>query len=105
MPCLHSDSVTVEGLVPELSYPRIPSHEVIGVIDALGTDVDGSDVDARIEYGRLVIRVAAWTLPARQRFRLQNIHRATGVTRNGGYATRMLALASALAKVPGPWTL
>jgi Alcohol dehydrogenase GroES-like domain len=37
----HSDTVTVEGHMPGLSYPRIPGHEVIGVIDALGPDVEG----------------------------------------------------------------
>jgi D-arabinose 1-dehydrogenase-like Zn-dependent alcohol dehydrogenase len=31
----HSDSLTVQGLMPGISYPRIPGHEVIGVIDAL----------------------------------------------------------------------
>jgi Alcohol dehydrogenase GroES-like domain len=43
----HSDSITVEGRVPGLSYPRIPGHEVIGVIDALGPNVEGWDVGAR----------------------------------------------------------
>src|SRR6202035_5608546 len=47
----HSDSVTVEGLVPGLSYPRIPGHEVIGVIDALGHDVDGWEAGARVGVG------------------------------------------------------
>ena len=44
----HSDSITVEGHMPGLSYPRIPGHEVIGVIDALGPDVEGWDVGARV---------------------------------------------------------
>jgi D-arabinose 1-dehydrogenase-like Zn-dependent alcohol dehydrogenase len=42
----HSDSFIVEGHMPGLSYPRIPGHEVIGVIDALGPDVEGWDVQA-----------------------------------------------------------
>jgi D-arabinose 1-dehydrogenase-like Zn-dependent alcohol dehydrogenase len=67
----HSDSITVEGRVPGLSYPRIPGQEVIGVIDA-----------PRSERGRL------------------GRGRAGRSTRDGGYATHMLALASALAHVP-----
>ena len=32
----HSDSVTVQSLVPGIQYPRVPGHEVIGVVDARG---------------------------------------------------------------------
>src|SRR3954454_23334039 len=35
----HSDSLTVEGHMPGIQYPRVPGHEVIGVIDAIGGDV------------------------------------------------------------------
>ena len=35
----HSDVITKEGLFPGISYPRVPGHEVAGVIDAVGTDV------------------------------------------------------------------
>ena len=101
MRCLPRDSVTVEGLVPGLSYPRIPGHEVIGVIDALGTDVDGWDVGARVGVGWFGGSCGHCGHCRRgDAFACENIHGATGVTRDGGYATHMLALASALAKVP-----
>src|ERR1700733_11009624 len=32
----HSDTITKDGLFPGIEYPRVPGHEVIGVIDALG---------------------------------------------------------------------
>src|SRR5579884_3038690 len=35
----HSDSLTKEGHWPGITYPRVPGHEVIGVIDAVGPDV------------------------------------------------------------------
>ncbi len=35
----HSDSIVKEGLFPWIEYPRIPGHEAIGVIDAVGTGV------------------------------------------------------------------
>src|SRR5215469_5829325 len=35
----HSDSVTKEGLLPGIEYPRDPGHEIVGVIDAIGKDV------------------------------------------------------------------
>src|ERR1700678_2597224 len=35
----HSDSLTKEGLWPGIEYPRIPGHEVVGLVDALGPNV------------------------------------------------------------------
>jgi D-arabinose 1-dehydrogenase-like Zn-dependent alcohol dehydrogenase len=35
----HSDSITKEGLFPGIMYPRVPGHEVAGVIDAVGPGV------------------------------------------------------------------
>ena len=97
----HSDSVTVEGLMPGLSYPRIPGHEVIGVIDAVGPDVDGWNAGARVGVGWFGGSCGHCGHCRRgDAFACENIHGATGVTRDGGYATHMLAHASALAKVP-----
>jgi D-arabinose 1-dehydrogenase-like Zn-dependent alcohol dehydrogenase len=97
----HSDSVTVEGLMPGITYPRIPGHEVIGVIDALGPDVEGWNVGARVGVGWHGGSCGYCGHCRRgEAFACENIHGATGVSRDGGYATHMLALASALAKVP-----
>src|SRR3989442_13391759 len=35
----HSDVITKEGLFPGITYPRVPGHEVAGVIDELGSGV------------------------------------------------------------------
>ena len=35
----HSDSLTKEGLFPGIQYPRVPGHEIAGIIDAVGKDV------------------------------------------------------------------
>jgi D-arabinose 1-dehydrogenase-like Zn-dependent alcohol dehydrogenase len=97
----HSDSFIVEGHMPGLTYPRVPGHEVIGVIDALGPDVEGWVVGARAGVGWF--GGACGYCGRCQRgnaFACENIHGITGITRDGGYATHMLALASALAHVP-----
>ena len=97
----HSDSVIVGGLMPGLSYPRIPGHEVIGVIDALGPDVDGWEVGTRVGVGWFGGSCGYCGHCRRgDAFACENIHGATGITRDGGYATHMLALTSALAHVP-----
>ncbi|MDB5483907.1 MAG: alcohol dehydrogenase [Caulobacteraceae bacterium] len=97
----HSDSLVVEGHMPGLGYPRIPGHEVIGVIEALAEDVEGWDVGARVGVGWFG-GACGYCGHCRRgdSFACENIRGATGVTRDGGYATHMLALASALAHVP-----
>src|SRR5262245_6772586 len=35
----HSDAVTKEGQLPGITYPRVPGHEVIGIIDQIGAGV------------------------------------------------------------------
>jgi alcohol dehydrogenase len=97
----HSDSLVVQGHMPGLVYPRIPGHEVIGAIDAIGADVDGWQVGTRVGVGW---HSGACGHCGRCRhgnaFACENIQGATGITRDGGYATHMLARASALARVP-----
>ena len=97
----HSDSLTVEGHMPGLVYPRVPGHEVIGVIEALGPDVDGWEIGTRVGVGWFGGACGHCGHCRRgDFFACENIKGATGVTRDGGYATHMLALASALAHVP-----
>jgi D-arabinose 1-dehydrogenase-like Zn-dependent alcohol dehydrogenase len=97
----HSDSVTVNGLMPGIAYPRIPGHEVIGIVEAIGPDVAGWSVGARVGVGWFG-GACGYCGNCRRgdAFACENIRGATGVTRDGGYATHMLAHASALARVP-----
>src|SRR5262249_20684985 len=46
-----SDSITVEGQYPGLSFPRIPGHEIAGVIDAIGAGVVGWRKGQRVGVG------------------------------------------------------
>ena len=97
----HSDSMVAQGHMPGLVYPRIPGHEVIGAIDAIGADVDGWQVGTRVGVGW---HSGACGHCGRCRhgdaFACENVPGATGITRDGGYATHMLARSSALARVP-----
>src|SRR5579863_10288758 len=97
----HSDAVTFLGLVPGLTYPRVPGHEVIGVIEAIGPDVAGWTVGARVGVGWFG-GACGYCGNCRRgdAFACENMRGATGVSRDGGYATHMLAHVSALAHVP-----
>ena len=47
----HSDVYTKEGLFPGIDYPRVPGHEVAGIVDALGAGVAGWRVGERAGVG------------------------------------------------------
>jgi len=97
----HSDSVTVGGLIPGTKYPRIPGHEVIGTVDAVGPEVEGWKPGMRVGVGWFP-GSCGYCSQCRHgnQFACENIQGATGVSRDGGYATHMLAHVTALAHVP-----
>jgi alcohol dehydrogenase len=97
----HSDSMTIDGRIPGLAYPRIPGHEVIGTLEALGREVRGWQVGERVGVGWFS-GACGYCNNCRHEnsFACQNIQGATGISRDGGYATHMVALTSALAHVP-----
>jgi alcohol dehydrogenase len=96
----HSDASTIEGHIPGIAYPRIPGHEVIGLVDAIGPDVDGWAIGTRVGIGWSPGSCGYCGHCRRgDFFACENIQGATGVSRDGGYATHMLAHASALAHV------
>ena len=47
----HSDVLTKQGLWPGIRYPRIPGHEIAGVIDAIGSNVDDWKSGERVGVG------------------------------------------------------
>jgi D-arabinose 1-dehydrogenase-like Zn-dependent alcohol dehydrogenase len=97
----HSDVLTFEGQMPGLAYPRIPGHEVIGIIEAVGETVSGWQTGTRVGVGWSPGACGYCTQCRHGNlFACENLQGATGVTRDGGYATHMLAQASALARVP-----
>ncbi len=97
----HSDSLVQEGTFPGVEHPRIPGHEVMGVIDMVGSGVNGWAAGDRVGVGWNG-GYCGYCDPCRRSdfFACQNATRITGVTCDGGYAEYMLASASALARVP-----
>jgi D-arabinose 1-dehydrogenase-like Zn-dependent alcohol dehydrogenase len=97
----HSDSLTVEGLMPGIVYPRVPGHEVTGVVESIGANVEGWEPGARAGVGWFG-GSCGYCVRCRtgDSFACLNVHAITGVTSDGGYATHMLADVSAVAHVP-----
>jgi D-arabinose 1-dehydrogenase-like Zn-dependent alcohol dehydrogenase len=97
----HSDSVVKEGLFPNIQYPRVPGHEVVGVIDALGAGVQGRAVGQRVGVGWHGGNCGYCDSCRRgDAFACENLSLVTGITSDGGYAEYMIARAEAIALVP-----
>ena len=96
----HSDMFVREGLFPGITYPRLPGHEVVGIIDETGPGVtdfrNGEVVGVGWHGGH------CFTCPACRAgdFILCSRGRITGISSDGGYAEFMVAPEHALARVP-----
>jgi D-arabinose 1-dehydrogenase-like Zn-dependent alcohol dehydrogenase len=97
----HSDSLVKEGMWPGIQYPRVPGHEVIGVIDAVGADVAEWKSGQRVGIGWHGGHCGYCDNCRRgEFFACQVALLTTGISFDGGYAEYMIAPAIALASVP-----
>ncbi|ASG21051.1 alcohol dehydrogenase [Nitrospirillum viridazoti] len=96
----HTDAMTVEGGVTDIVYPRVPGHEVVGCIDALGEGVTGWALGRRVGVGFLAGNCGSCAECRRGHFTACRDQRWTGVHHDGGYAEMMLAQANALVSIP-----
>ncbi|HEX3798341.1 MAG TPA: alcohol dehydrogenase [Verrucomicrobiae bacterium] len=100
----HSDSLTKEGLYPGLTFPRVPGHEVVGVVDAVGAGVDNWKPGQRVGVGWHGGQCGQCDPCRRGDFFACVLGRVTGITTDGGYAEYMVAPASAIALLPNDLT-
>ena len=96
----HSDSLTKEGIIPGIQYPRVPGHEVAGVVDAVGPGVAGWEPGQRVGVGWNGGYCGYCDHCRRGEFFACVRGQVTGVTYDGGYGEYMLAPASAVALMP-----
>jgi D-arabinose 1-dehydrogenase-like Zn-dependent alcohol dehydrogenase len=96
----HSDAATVEAQFPNLSYPRVPGHEVIGRIEEVGPGVTAWKVDQRVGVGFFGGEDGTCETCCRGDTAYCQNPIITGVTSDGGYAEMMIAEARALALIP-----
>jgi len=96
----HSDSMTVRGLISGIRYPRVPGHEVAGLIDAVGPGVAEWKVGQRVGVGWNGGYCGYCENCRRGDFFACVRSETTGVTFDGGYGEYMIAPASAVALMP-----
>jgi D-arabinose 1-dehydrogenase-like Zn-dependent alcohol dehydrogenase len=97
----HSDAVVTEGLRPGIAYPRVPGHEVVGIVDAVGAGVNGWKPGQRGGVGWNG-GYCGYCDACREGnfFACQTFTVITGITSDGGYADYMVARSEAVARVP-----
>jgi propanol-preferring alcohol dehydrogenase len=96
----HSDSLTVEGHWPGIAYPRVPGHEIAGVIEKLGSDTQGWTVGQRIGVGWHGGHCGHCENCRHGDFVLCKTALVPGISYDGGYAQYMVAPQEALARMP-----
>lgn len=96
----HSDMVVRTGGLPGLSYPRVPGHELIGLVDEVGAGVTEWKKGERVGVGWHGGHCFVCDACRRGDFMMCEKQAITGVTRDGGYQQYMLARHEAVARVP-----
>jgi propanol-preferring alcohol dehydrogenase len=96
----HTDSLTVEGGFPGLTFPRVPGHEVIGKIEAVGRGVQGWKEGQRVGVGFMGGHCGYCEYCRRGDFVNCQNQPISGTSADGGYAEMMIAQATGLAAIP-----
>ena len=96
----HSDAFTKEGHWPGIQYPRVPGHEIAGVVDEVGAGVIGWAKGQRVGVGWYGGHCGHCRACRRGEFINCEFLPVPGISYDGGYAEYMVAPADALALMP-----
>jgi len=96
----HSDSLTQLGIWPGIQYPRVPGHEIAGVLDAVGPDVPVFKTGQRVGLGWHGGHCNYCNPCRRGDFILCENQQISGIDYDGGYADYVVAPANAIALIP-----
>lgn len=96
----HSDSITKEGLLPGITYPRVPGHEIVGAIDELGAGVTQWKKAQRVGVGWHGGQDNTCSSCRRGDFGTCANLKICGISYDGGYQEYMVAPVEALAAMP-----
>jgi D-arabinose 1-dehydrogenase-like Zn-dependent alcohol dehydrogenase len=96
----HSDVLTKEGLWPGIQFPRVPGHEVAGLIEELGEGVSGWTKGQRAGVGWHGGHDGTCLQCRRGDFRNCQNMKIAGISYDGGYQQYMVAPVEALTAIP-----
>jgi len=95
----HSDSFTKAGAFP-IQYPRVPGHEIVGIVDAIGADVPDWQAGQRVGVGWHGGHCGHCRSCRRGDFITCTTGQIPGISYDGGYADYTIVPFEALAAVP-----
>jgi D-arabinose 1-dehydrogenase-like Zn-dependent alcohol dehydrogenase len=96
----HGDSITKQGLFPGIQYPRVPGHEVAGVVDEVGKDVIERKPGQRVAVGWYGGHCGHCEFCRRGDFLMCKYAQVSGISYDGGYSDYMIAPTITLAEIP-----
>ena len=96
----HSDSFTKEGLFPGIQYPRVPGHEIAGIVDVVGKDVTQWEPKQRVAVGWHGGNCGHCESCRRGDFVTCTYLQVPGIAYDGGYADYVVAPTEAIASIP-----
>lgn len=96
----HSDSFVKQQLWPNVQFPRVPGHEVAGVIDEVGSNVKAFKLGQHVGVGWAGAYCGQCQACRHGDFILCENHQITGLHFDGGYAEYMIAPVEAVAAIP-----
>ncbi|MGB7636315.1 MAG: alcohol dehydrogenase catalytic domain-containing protein, partial [Nitrososphaeraceae archaeon] len=96
----HGDSATKEGLFPGIQYPRVPGHEIAGIIDEIGVGVTEWKRGQRVAVGWHGGHCGHCESCRRGDFVTCQYAQVPGISYDGGYADYVITPTVALASIP-----
>lgn len=96
----HSDSFTKDGAWPGIQYPRVPGHEIAGVIESAGDETGDWQPGQRVGVGWHGGHCGRCAACRRGDFVVCHKAQVPGISYDGGYAEYMTAPVESLARIP-----
>lgn len=96
----HSDAFVKDGTFPGIQYPRVPGHEVVGIVEETGADVEKWKVGQRVGVGWHGGHCFQCEPCRRGNFINCENAKVSGISYDGGYAEYMTAPQEAIAAIP-----
>src|ERR671938_21120 len=96
----HGDSITKQGLFPGIQYPRVPGHEIAGIIDYVGKNVTNWERGQRAAVGWHGGHCGECVSCRRGDFVMCKYAQVPGISFDGGYSDYVIAPTVALAEIP-----
>src|ERR1700675_2138458 len=96
-----TDLHLIDGELPDIRYPIVPGHEIVGIIDVLGAGVSQVAIGQRVGIAWLGNTCGKCEYCRSERANLCDAPTFTGYTRDDGFATHAIADAAFVIPLPG----